>query len=139
MIIPTYQQLIYCRQFGGMPNFQRPCQGPLENYGTRVQGIPYQKANALNSYYPIKHSARMMNMIPDKYCGKLASPFMLVHGVHPDPRTWLPLFLVCYFHHKNDSNASRSKLQAHTMDGIILDQSSTSNAIHVYNQCNWRY
>jgi hypothetical protein len=29
----------------------------------------------------------MMNMIPGKYCSKLASPFMLVHGVCPDQRT----------------------------------------------------
>jgi hypothetical protein len=66
-------------------------------------------------YYDIKHSARMMNMIPGNYRGKLASPFMLVHGARPDPRTWLPLFLLCYFHHEKDSNASRSKLQAHTL------------------------
>jgi hypothetical protein len=84
-------------------------------------------------YYPIKHAAWMMNMIPGKYHGKLASPFMLVHGACPDPRTWLPLFLLCYFHHEKDSNASRSKSQAHTMDGIIIGRSPTSNAILVYN------
>ncbi len=71
-------------------------------------------------YYTIKHSARMMNMIPEKYHSKLASPFMLVHGIRPNPRTWLPLFLVCYFHHKRDRDASLSKSQAHTMDGIVL-------------------
>jgi hypothetical protein len=32
-------------------------------------------------YYTIKHLARMMNMIPGKYGSKLASPFMLAHGV----------------------------------------------------------
>ena len=58
-------------------------------------------------YYAIKHSARMMNMIPGKYGSKLASPFMLAHGTRPDPRTWLPLFSVCYFHHEKDSDASR--------------------------------
>ena len=71
-------------------------------------------------YYPIKHSTRMMNLIPGKYGTKLASPFMLAHGTGLDPRTWLSLFSVCYFHHKKDSNASRSKSQAHTMDGIVL-------------------
>jgi hypothetical protein len=71
-------------------------------------------------YYAVKYLARMMNMIPGKYQNKLASPFMLVHGIHPNPRTWLPLFSVCYFHHKKDSDASRSKSQAHTMDGIVL-------------------
>jgi hypothetical protein len=44
-------------------------------------------------YFAIKHLARMMNMIPGKYCNKLASPFMLIHGMCRDPRTWLPLFL----------------------------------------------
>jgi hypothetical protein len=87
-------------------------------------------------YYAIKNSAQMMNMIPGKYRGKLASPFMLVHGVCLDPRTWLPLFLACYFYHKKDREASRSKLQAHTMDGIILGRSPTSNAIYVYNPRN---
>jgi len=43
-------------------------------------------------YYAIKHAARMMNMIPGRYSNKLAFPFMLVHGVRPDPRTWLPIF-----------------------------------------------
>ena len=90
-------------------------------------------------YYAIKHSARMMNMIPGKYGSKLASPFMLAHGTRPDPRTWLPLFSICYFHHEKDSDASRSKSQAHTMDGIVIGRSPTSNAILVYNPRNQRY
>jgi hypothetical protein len=87
-------------------------------------------------YYAIKHAACMMNMIPGKYHEKLASPFMLVHGARPDPRTWLPLFSHCYFHHKKDSKASRSKSKDHTMDGIVLGRSPTSNAILVYNPQN---
>jgi hypothetical protein len=43
-------------------------------------------------YFTIKHLAHMMIMIPGKYCSKSALPFMLVHGVRPDQRTWLPLF-----------------------------------------------
>ncbi len=80
-------------------------------------------------YFAIKHSARMMNMIPGKYRGKLASPFMLVHGVHPDPRTWLPLFSLCYFHHDKDNKAPHSKNQAHTLGGIVIGPLSTSNAL----------
>ena len=34
-------------------------------------------------YYSICHAARMMNMIPGKLNGDLASPFLLVHGVRP--------------------------------------------------------
>jgi hypothetical protein len=90
-------------------------------------------------YFAIKHAARMMNMIQGKYQGKVASPFMLVHGVHLDPRTWLSIFLLCYLHHKKDSNALHSKSQAHTLDGIVIRQSSTSNAILVYNPQNQRY
>jgi hypothetical protein len=78
----------------------------------------------------------MMNMIPGCYNNKLASLFMLVHGVRLDPRTWLPIFSLCYFHHEKDSDTSRSKNQAHTLDGIIPGQSPTSNAILVYNPCN---
>ncbi len=81
----------------------------------------------------------MMNIIPGKYQNKLASPFMLIHGIRPNPRTWLPLFSVCYFHHKKDSDASRSKSQAHTMDRIVLGRSPTSNAILIYNPWNQRY
>ncbi len=87
-------------------------------------------------YFAVKHSARIMNMIPGTYRGHLASPFMLVHGVCPDQRTWLPIFSLCYFHHDKDSDASRSKHQAHTLDGIVIGCSSTSNAILVYNPRN---
>jgi hypothetical protein len=93
-------------------------------------------------YYAIKHSAHMMNMIPGKYYGMLAPPFMLAHGVCPDQRTWIPFFSLCYFHHKKDSDPSRSKNQAHTLNGIIVGRSRTSNAILVYNphnQCYYKY
>ncbi len=80
-----------------------------------------------------------MNMIPGKYPGKLALPFMLVHGIRPDQRTWLPLFSLCYFHHEEDSDASHSKSQAHTMDGILIGRSPTSNAILIYNSRNQKY
>ncbi len=90
-------------------------------------------------YFTIKHSARMMNMIPGKYRGKLASPFMQVHSVCLDPRTWIPLLLLCYFYHNKDSNAPRSKNQAHTLDGIVIGRSSTLNALLVYNPQNQQY
>ena len=90
-------------------------------------------------YYTVKHSARMMNMIPGRYKDKLASPLMLSHGLHPDQRTLLPIFSLCYFHHEKNSNAQHSKNQAHTLDGIIIGRSPTSNAILVYNPQNQRY
>ena len=61
-------------------------------------------------YYTIKHAAHMMNMIPGCYNNKLTSPFILVHGVRLDQRTWLPIIFLCYFHHEKDSDTSRSKI-----------------------------
>jgi hypothetical protein len=81
----------------------------------------------------------MMNVIPGKYKGKLALPFMLVHSVRPDQQAWLPIFSLYYFHHEKDSNALHSKNQAHTLDGIIIGQSATSTAVLVYNPCNQKY
>ena len=90
-------------------------------------------------YYAIKHAACMMNMIPGCYNNKLASLFMLVHGVRLDQRNWLPIFFLCYFHYEKDSDTSRSNIQAHTLDGIIIGQPPISNAILVYNLRNQCY
>jgi hypothetical protein len=53
-------------------------------------------------FYAITHAARMMNAIPGKLHGRLASPFLLVHGVSHDEHIWVPLFSLCYFHHEKD-------------------------------------
>jgi hypothetical protein len=90
-------------------------------------------------YYTVNHSVCMMNMIPGKYGGKLASPFLLVHGVHLDQRTWVLLFLLCYFHHKKDSDSLLSNNQVHTLNGIAVGRIPLSNAILVYNPCSQRY
>ncbi len=62
-----------------------------------------------------------------------------LHGVGLDERTWIPLFSLCYFHHSKDGDLSRSKHQAHTMDGIIVGRSPTSNALLVYNPRTKKY
>ncbi len=90
-------------------------------------------------FYVISHATRMMNTIPGKIKGTLASPFLLVHGVGHDKCTWIPLFLVCYFHHIKDGDQKCSKHQAHMMDGIIISCSPTSNALLVYNLRNKQY
>lgn len=90
-------------------------------------------------FYAVVHSARMMNAIPGKFGGKLASPFLLVHGLGHDERTWFPLFSVCYFHHERDGDITRSHCQSHTMDGIAIGRSPTSNALLVYNPRTKRY
>ena len=90
-------------------------------------------------FYAIVHSARMMNAIPGKFGGKLASPFLLVHGSGHDERTWFPLFSVCYFHHVRDGDIPCSHCQLHTLDGIAIGRSPTSNALLVYNPRTKRY
>ena len=86
--------------------------------------------------HSLRHAAQMMNHILVKYEDKLASPFMLVHGTQADCRSWLPLFLICYFHHDMDGSAKCSKNQAQTMDGIIVGRCPHSNATLVYNSRN---
>ncbi len=90
-------------------------------------------------FYAITYAARMMNTIPGKWKDRLALPFMLVHGVGHDVRTWTPLFLICYFHHQKDGNDTRSKHMAQTFDGVIVGRSPTSNALLVYNPYNRKY
>ncbi len=87
-------------------------------------------------FYAIVHSARMMNAIPGKVHGRIASPFLLIHGVGHDEQMWIPFFSICYFHHEKDDDMNHSKHQAHSMDGIIIGRSPTSNALLVYNPCN---
>jgi hypothetical protein len=45
-------------------------------------------------FYAITHVAQMMNAIPGKHSGCLASPFLLIHGVGHDEQTLVPLFFV---------------------------------------------
>jgi hypothetical protein len=112
----------------------------LENNGTHVEGLPDGKANALFVLVLCNQAFGTCDEQDlGKYCGTLALPFMLVHGVRPDQRTWLPLLSLCYFHHEKESNALRSKNQVHTLDGIVIRQSPTSNAILVYNPRNQCY
>ncbi len=90
-------------------------------------------------FFSIVHSAWMMNVIPGKLHGKLASPFLLVHGVGHDERTWFPLFSLCYFLHDKDGGMACSHNQAHMMDGIAVGRSPTSNALLVYNPRTKKY
>jgi hypothetical protein len=90
-------------------------------------------------FYAIIHVVRMMNAIPGRYSGQLASPFLLVHSIRHDKQTWVPLFSLAYFHHEKFNNIRRFKNQAHTMDGIVIGRSPTSNALLVYNPRNKQY
>jgi hypothetical protein len=73
----------------------------------------------------------MMNAIPGKLHGRLASPFLFVHGDGHDEHTQVPLFSLCYFHHEKDGDQQQLHNQAHTLDGIIIGCSPTLNALLV--------
>jgi hypothetical protein len=90
-------------------------------------------------FFAITHAAWMMNAIPGKIHGHLASPFLLVHGVGHDEHTWIPLFLLCFFCHYKDGPVKCSKHQAHMMGGIIIGRSPHSSALLVYNLQNKQY
>ncbi len=90
-------------------------------------------------FFAITHAALMMDAIQGKHSGYLASPFLLVHGVGHNKRTWIPLFSLCYFHHVCNGDQKCSKHQAHTMDGIVIGRSPTSNALLMYNPQNKQY
>jgi hypothetical protein len=81
----------------------------------------------------------MMSTIPGTISNHLVLPFLLVHGVGHDKRTWILHFSICYFHHKRDSNQQRSQHQAHTIEGIVIGCSPTSNALLVYSPRSRQY
>jgi hypothetical protein len=87
----------------------------------------------------VQHSARMMNCIPGKINNELTTPFEMVHHSPPNSRLWFPLFLVGYFHHTRDGTVERSSFQSHTLDGIAIGRSETSNAMIFYNPKTKRY
>jgi hypothetical protein len=90
-------------------------------------------------YFAIRHAAQMMNQVPGRLGRKLTSPFELVHGVNPNSNTWFELFSVGYFPHHMESNETKSKTQAQTMDGIAVGRDELSNTIRFYNPINKQY
>jgi hypothetical protein len=126
------------------PAKQQSANGLVESYWKIMvhMGCAYLTVKQMPQtywFYAITHAARMMNAIPGKIHGCLASPFLLAHGIGHDERTWIPLFSLRFFHNDKDGPAKCSKHQAHTMDGIVIGCSPTSNALLVYNPHNKQY
>ena len=90
-------------------------------------------------FYAVVCSGHMMNAIPGKFGGKLVFPFLLAHGVGHDECTWFPLFSVCYFHHERDGAVPCFHCQSHTMDGLAIGPSPTSNTMLVYSPQTKQY
>ena len=70
---------------------------------------------------------------------KLTTPFELVHNSKPASKIWFELFSIGYFNHDTDNVESRSKLQEHTLDGIVVGWDDRSNSIIFYNPITSSY
>ena len=90
-------------------------------------------------YFAVKHAAMMLNQVYGRLDLKLTTPFELVHKFKPDSKTWFELFSIGYFNHDTDKSESRSKLQAHTLDGIAVGRDDRSNSIIFYNTITSSY
>ena len=90
-------------------------------------------------FFAIAHASSMLNQVPGRLGRKLTSPFELVHGSKPDSKTWFELFSVGYFNHSSDGATSRSKCDAHTLDGIAVGRDDKSNSVVFYNPITRRY
>ena len=81
----------------------------------------------------------VLNQVPGRPGLKLTTPFELVHKSKPDSKTWFELFSIFYFNHDTYNAESRSKLKAHTLDGIAVGQDDRSNYIIFYNPITSSY
>jgi hypothetical protein len=84
-------------------------------------------------FYLAVYSKCMMNTIPGKFWGRLASSFQLVHQIGHDKCTCFPLFSLFYFNHDKDGSTQCTHDQSHTMDGFATGCPPTLNALLVYN------
>ena len=90
-------------------------------------------------YFAVRNAAMMLNQVPVRLGLKLTTQFDLVHNSKPDSKTWFELFSIGYFNHETDNAESRSKLQAHTLDGIAIGRDDRSNSIIFYHPISYSY
>ena len=69
----------------------------------------------------------MLNQFPGQLGLKLTTLFEIVHNAKPNSKTWFELFSIGYLNHDTDNAESRSKLQAHTPDGIEVGRDDSYN------------
>ena len=71
-------------------------------------------------YYAIKHFHQDDEHDPGEISGYACFPLHARSWYTPRSKNLAPSLLGVYFHHEKDSNTSRLKSQAHTMDGIVV-------------------
>ena len=90
-------------------------------------------------YFEVIHAAMIINQVTGRLGLKLTTPFELVHNSKPNSKTWFELFFIGYFNHDIDNAEIRSKLQAHTLDGIAVGRYYWSNSIIFYSPITSSY
>ena len=90
-------------------------------------------------YFVVRHASIILNQVPRRLCLKLTTCFELVRNAKPYSKTWFELFSIGYFNHHIDNSERRSKLQAHTLDGIAVGRYDKSNSIIFNNPITSSY
>ena len=80
-------------------------------------------------YFAVRHAAMMLNQVPGQLVLKLTMPFELVHNAKPNSKTGFELFYIGSFNHDTYNAKSRSKLKAHTLEGIAVSRDDRSKSI----------
>ena len=71
----------------------------------------------------------ILNQVPGCLGLKLSTPFKLVQNAKPYSKVCFELFTIRYFNHNIDNSERRSKLQEHTLDGIVVGRDDKSNSV----------
>ena len=90
-------------------------------------------------YFAVRHAAMMLNQVPGQLGLTITTPFELVHNSKPDLKKWFEILSIGYFNHDTDNANSRSKMQAHTLDGIAVGRDDNTNYIIFYNPITSSY
>ena len=90
-------------------------------------------------YFAVRHAAMMLNQFLGRLGLKITTPFKIVHNFKTDSKTWFGLFSIGYFNYDTDIANNRSKLQAHTLDGITVGRDDSPNSIIFYNPITSSY
>ena len=76
----------------------------------------------------------MINLGPGKIFRRLTNPHELFYIGIPDVGSWLPIFSITYFRHKEYGGVTRYAKQYQTSSGIDIGRTKNYNAMQFYNK-----
>ena len=136
----TIKQFQHHRRSSRLSIFKWISRTHMAYYNPNGARIYFIKASQLRIwYFAVRHAAMMLNQVPGRPGLTLTTTFELVHNSKTDSKIWFELFSIGYFNHDTDNSESRSKLQAHTLDGISVGRDDRSNSIVFYNPVTSSY